>query len=150
MFFANALSLALFGLKDFLFRILPTTVALVSILVFYLALLKRRIVAWLSVLLTAQVVFWLLGPEFHDSGLNDAETYGFAFTLLGFSFGWLSGSIESRPGRIALQVLSGICLGLAVFSTGGSSSSRLEAPSRSRFHFWSTWSAIPRWAPIWI
>jgi hypothetical protein len=115
IFLANALGLA-FGLKDYLFRIVPTTVAILSILFFYLALIKRRIVLWLTILLTAQFALWLLGGDFHDTGLNDAETYGFAFSILGFSLGSLSASLKSSVGRIALQVLSGICFGLAVLS----------------------------------
>jgi hypothetical protein len=116
IFFANYLGLTLFGFKESLFRIVPTVLALASIFFFYLALLKRKIVPWLTALLTAQVALWLLGPEFHDSGLNDTETYGFSFTLLGFSLGSLSGSLKVRSRQIALQLLSGICFGLAVFS----------------------------------
>jgi 4-amino-4-deoxy-L-arabinose transferase-like glycosyltransferase len=116
IFFANYLGLLLFGFKDSLFRIVPTFLALLSILVFYLALVKRKVVPWLAALLTAQVALWLLGPEFHDSGLNDSETYGLAFTLLGFSFGSLSGPLENHARRLPLQILSGICFGLAIFS----------------------------------
>jgi len=116
IFLANYLGMSLFGYKDSLFRIVPTVLALCSIFLFYLALLKRKVVPWLTALLSAQVAFWLLGPEFHDSGLNDSETYGFAFCLLGFSFGSLSGSAKARTLKIVLQLLSGTCLGLAVFS----------------------------------
>jgi len=116
IFFANYLGLTLFGFEDSLFRIVPTVLALASIFLFYLALLNRKVVSWLTTLLAAQVALWLLGPEFHDRGLNDTETYGFAFTLLGFSLGSLSGSLEVRSRQIALQVLSGICFGMAVFS----------------------------------
>ena len=116
IFFANALGLALFGLKDFLFRIVPTTVAVASILVFYAAMLRRRIAFWLSTLLTAQIALWLLGADLHDGSLNDSETYGFAFTILGFSVGSMASSLERRSVRIALQLLSGICFGLAVLS----------------------------------
>jgi hypothetical protein len=116
IFFVNALGLAVFGLQNFLFRIVPTAVALASIFVLYLAMIKRRVVPWLSALLTAQVALWLLGADFHDTGLNDSETYGFAFTILGLSFGWISGSVSSRFGKVALQVLSGVSFGLAVLS----------------------------------
>jgi hypothetical protein len=117
IFFANCVGLSLFGFKDFLFRIVPTVLAWVSLSVFYLALVKRKVISWLAALLTAQVALWLLGLEFHDSSLNDSETYGFAFTLLGFSLGSLSGSIEGRSTKkIAFQAISGICFGLAIFS----------------------------------
>jgi hypothetical protein len=116
IFLANYLGLSLFGFKDSLFRIVPTALAVASIFVFYLALLKRKVAPWLTTLLTAQVALWLLGPEFHDSGLNDSETYGFAFTLLGFSLGSLSVSLRTKKPQIALQLFSGICFGLAVFS----------------------------------
>lgn len=116
IFFANAIGLALFGLKDFLFRIVPTTVALTSIVVFYAAMIKRRIVPWLAALLTAQLALWLLSAEFHDTGLNDSETYGFAFTVLGFSLGSIASSLGRRRVKVAMQVLSGICFGLAVLS----------------------------------
>jgi hypothetical protein len=116
IFFANALGLALFGLKGFLFRIVPTIVALLSIILFYGAMIKRRVVPWLAVLLTAQVALWLLGGDFHDTGLNDSETYGFAFTILGFSLGSIASSTQAPSGRVTLQGLSGICFGLAVLS----------------------------------
>ena len=116
IFFVNALGLSLFGLKGFLFRIVPTTVALVSITIFYSAMIKRRIAPWLTALLTAQVALWLLSADFHDTGLNDSETYGFAFTLLGFSLGSIGSSLKRRSGQIALQLLSGIFFGLAVLS----------------------------------
>jgi hypothetical protein len=115
IFLANALGLV-FGLKDYLFRIVPTTVAISSILIFYLAMIKRLVVPWLAILLTAQLALWLLGGDFHDTGLNDAETYGFAFCVFGFSLGSLSTSLRSGAGRIAFQVLGGICFGLAVLS----------------------------------
>lgn len=116
IFLINALGLALFGLKDNLIRILPTALALASIFLFYVAMLKRRIAVWLATLLAAQTAFWLLGSDFHDAGLNDSETYGFAFTLIGFSLGSLSRGVATRSRRIALQVASGICLGLAISS----------------------------------
>jgi hypothetical protein len=116
IFFANYLGLVLFGFKDSLFRIVPTVLAVTSIVFFYFALLKRKVIPWLAALLGAQVALWLLGPEFHDSGLNDTESYGFAFTLLGFSLGSLSSSVSGRSKTIALQILSGICFGLAIFS----------------------------------
>ncbi len=116
IFFGNALGLALFGLQDSLFRIVPTAAALGAIFIFYYALLKRRVVPWLSCLLTAQVALWLLGGELHDSGLNDSETYGFAFTILGFALGSLSSAVETRFGKAVLPVLSGVCFGLAVLS----------------------------------
>ncbi|MFZ1218312.1 MAG: hypothetical protein WAO00_03425 [Chthoniobacterales bacterium] len=116
IFFANYFGLVLFGFKDSLFRIVPTALVLASIAFFYVALLKRKVVPWLAALLSAQVALWLLGPEFHDSGLNDTESYGLAFTLLGFSLGSLSSSFKIRFQKTALQVLSGVCFGLAVFS----------------------------------
>jgi hypothetical protein len=116
IFFVNALGLSLFGLKGFLFRIVPTTVALASIIFFYMAMINRRIALWLATLLTAQIALWLLGSDFHDTGLNDSETYGFAFAILGFSLGSIGSSLGRRSERITLHLLSGICFGLAVLS----------------------------------
>lgn len=116
IFFVNALGLSFFGLKGFLFRIVPTTVAVASIILFYAAMIKRRIVPWLAALVTAQMALWLLGSDFHDTGLNDSETYGFAFTILGFSLGSMGISVERRSGKITWQLLSGIFFGLAVLS----------------------------------
>ena len=99
IFFANALGLALFGFKDLLFRIVPTVVAVAALLFFYLAMIRRKVVPWLIALLTAQAALWLLGSDFHDNGLNDTETYGFCFTLLGFSIGSLSDSLKVRSGK---------------------------------------------------
>jgi len=116
IFFVNALGLSLFGLEGFLFRIVPTAVALLSIILFYVAMIRRRIAPWLSALLTAQVALWLLGSDFHDTGLNDSESYGFAFAILGFSLGLIGNSLGHRSGRITVLLLSGICFGLAVLS----------------------------------
>lgn len=116
IFFANALGLSLFGLKGFLFRIVPTTVALTSIAVFYVAMIKRRNVPWLAALLTAQVALWLFSADFHDTGLNDSETYGFAFAILGFSLGLVGSALRSRFANTIVLVLSGIFLGLSVLS----------------------------------
>jgi hypothetical protein len=116
IFFANALGLSLFGLKDFLFRVIPTVLAVASIALLFVAMIKRRVATWLNVLLTAQVALWLLGDQFHDTGLNDSETYGFAFTLAGFSIGLIGSSFNARFARIAVALLSGFCFGLAVLS----------------------------------
>lgn len=116
IFFSNALGLALFGLQGNVFRIIPTVVAISAVLLFQLAMLRQRILPWLATLLSAQAALWLIGPEFHDTGLNDTETYGFAFTLLGFSCGLLSTHDISKPRKLTLQIVSGICFGLAVSS----------------------------------
>lgn len=116
IFFANALGLAWFGLEDLQFRLIPTAVALASLLFFYLAMIRRKVVPWLATLLTAQAALWLLGTDFHDSGLNDTETYGLAFSVLGFSIGSLSDSPKIQSAKVGLQVLSGIFFGLAILS----------------------------------
>jgi hypothetical protein len=116
IFFANAIGLGLFGAKGPWFRLVPTAVAIFSLLFFYLALVKRRVIPWLAALLTAQGGFWLMGADFHDGSLNDTETYGLAFTLLGFSLASLSNSLKHEYGRIGLQVLGGVSLALAVLS----------------------------------
>jgi hypothetical protein len=116
IFFANAIGLGFFGANGPWFRLVPTAVAIVSLLFFYLAMTKRRVIPWLAALLTAQGGLWLMGADFHDGSLNDTETYGFAFTLLGFSLASLSNSLKDGFGRIALQVLGGVSLGLAVLS----------------------------------
>lgn len=114
IFFANALGLAVFGIKDSLYRIVPTAVAVASIALFYPALVARRIAPWLATLVTAQAALWLIGGEFHDSGLNDTETYGLALTLIGISLGAFAASRATGRGTLALQVLSGVSFGLAV------------------------------------
>ena len=48
--------------------------------------------------------------------MNDSETYGFAFALLGFSIGSLAGSSERQSQKLLLQLLSGVFFGLSVFS----------------------------------
>jgi hypothetical protein len=112
IFFANAIGLTLFGLDNLLFRIVPSATALVSLVAFYFAVIRRRVVPWLAALLTAQIALWLLGSDFHDYSLNDSETYGVAFTLLGFSLG----SHATRSGKVSWQIASGMCFGLAVLS----------------------------------
>jgi hypothetical protein len=88
----------------------------ISIIFFFIASVKRNVAFWLSVLLAAQVALWLLGDQFHDTALNDSETYGFAFTLLGFSIGSIAGLAKARAAKMTMHVLCGVCLGLAVLS----------------------------------
>lgn len=116
IFFANALGLSLFGLSNFQFRIVPTAVAIASIFLLYLALLKRQILHWVSLLVAIQVALWLLARDFHDTGLNDTETYGFALTLIGLSLGFLARSARLQSTRAVLHIGSGIVLGVAVLT----------------------------------
>lgn len=116
IFFANALGLSLFGLSNFQFRIVPTAVAIASIFLLYLALLKRQILHWVSLLVAIQVALWLLAHDFHDTGLNDTETYGFALTIIGLSFGFLARSAGLQSTRTVLHIGSGIVLGVAVLT----------------------------------
>lgn len=116
IFFANTLGIVWFGLKDGLFRIVPTAVALLSVLSFCYAMLRRRVVFWLTLLLTGQLALWLLGGDFHDTSLNDSETYGLAFTVLGLSFGLIAISHRTTAGLIGLSFLSGAFFGLGVLS----------------------------------
>src|SRR2546423_899513 len=116
IFFANALGLSLFGLGNFQFRIVPTAVAIASIFLLYLALLKRQILHWVALLVAIQVALWLLARDFHDTGLNDTETYGFALTVIGLSLGFLARSARLQSTRTLLHISSGIVLGVAVLT----------------------------------
>lgn len=116
IFFANAIGLMLFGLNHFLFRLVPTGLALASLTLFAAALLRRKMLPWVALLVTAQLAIWLLGGEFHDSGLNDTESYGFSFSLLGFSLGYVAPTFASRRNKRMVELTSGFCFALAVFS----------------------------------
>jgi hypothetical protein len=117
IFFANALGLKIFGTKHFLFRLFPSLIAVFSIFLLFPTLRVRKISIFLTALLTLQYAYWLLGPQFHDSGLNDSETYGLAFTIIGFSLVSIS-SVKEKKSKIgtALALVGGVAFGLATLS----------------------------------
>jgi hypothetical protein len=110
VFFCNALALKLFGLHHQRYRYFFTLLVEASILCLAIALLRRR-VNKLIVLTFALLIFgcWL-DPAFHDSSLNDAESLGMAFYLLGVSsFLW------PRAPRLA-EFLGGVLMAISVLS----------------------------------
>jgi hypothetical protein len=115
IFFANALGLKLFGLDNNLYRIVPGLLAFISIIFFYFALILQKIRPFLACLFTLQVAFWLLDPQFHDTGLNDCETYGFSFCLLGLGLVLASGPLNKTK-RSWILFFAGLCFGLSVLS----------------------------------
>ena len=62
VFFVNYWALSLFGYDEFSLRILPSILALISLGVFLLSLVRRKIIAWVALMLAAQAGLWLLGP----------------------------------------------------------------------------------------
>lgn len=115
IFFANGIGLGLFGLKDNLFRYVPGLLAALSVLTLYFGFIRNKINPLLATLLTLQFAYWLLGPEFHDSGLNDVETYALAFCGLGLGLN-LWGSHAHAEKKMAIHSVAGFCYGLSVLS----------------------------------
>ncbi|OGI20276.1 MAG: hypothetical protein A3B68_05490 [Candidatus Melainabacteria bacterium RIFCSPHIGHO2_02_FULL_34_12] len=81
----NALSILIFGLKNCAFKIMPVSLVILSAVLFYLSLVKIRILRFFSFAIAFYAAYMILHPDYHDNGINDTETLGFVFALLSFS-----------------------------------------------------------------
>jgi hypothetical protein len=111
IFLSNALALRWLGLEHDTYRYAFTALAGSSVVAVAAALLSRK-VPKLLVLGLSFVIFGLwLDPHWHDSSLNDAESIGIAFFLLGAA----SFLFESRA-KSATDFLGGVLASLSVLS----------------------------------
>jgi hypothetical protein len=110
LFLTEAAAIATFGSAHQRFRMFFTAMALASIAAVTLALMKRGVGALLSVVVGLLVASLYLDPGFHDSSLNDSESIGLAYYLVGLSL--LLGDQRARWGPalgsafLALSVLT--------------------------------------------
>jgi hypothetical protein len=121
VFWVNGLALSLFGVDGLAYRWLFVLLFIVSTVTLLVALCQRgtdRLVAFAAV---ALVAFAVLKPGFHDSSLDDAETTGIAFFLLGCAALLWRGRPAWTPAlggaALALSVLSKEPFVLAVLPT---------------------------------
>jgi hypothetical protein len=111
VFLTNALAVALFGVPHQRFALFFAGLTLASYLTLYLALVRRGAGRALATVVVALIAYTMLDRRFHDSSLDDAESIGMAFYLLGVA-GLLWGGR-----RVALaRALGAASLALAVLS----------------------------------
>jgi hypothetical protein len=82
IFFTNTLGLLIFGVGNC--KIFPLLIVITSIISLYLSLKKLGVKDILSFLLTLHYVFIIFYSGFHIT-LNDTETYGLSFVIIGLS-----------------------------------------------------------------
>lgn len=110
LFLTEAAAIACFGSAGQRFRIFFTAMAVLSIASVAIALMKRGVGAVLSVVVGLLVASLYLDPGFHDSSLNDSESIGLAYYLVGLAL--LLGAPRARwgpalgSGFLALSVLT--------------------------------------------
>jgi hypothetical protein len=111
IFFANALGLSLGDISTGRFRWLPACVTSLALVFFFFALVRTKVGAAFAFVLSLHLALVMF--NFHDSSLNDTESYGLSFTMAGFSFFRLAGSeTKSR----ALLLAAGVFFALGVLS----------------------------------
>ena len=115
IFLSNALALRWLGLEHDTYRYAFTFLAGSSVVAVAAALLSRK-VSKLLVLGLAFVIFGLwLDPHWHDSSLNDAESIGISFFLLGASSFLFEARGDQRVKR-ATDFLGGVLSSMSVLS----------------------------------
>ena len=115
IFFMNALSIILFGLENMKFKIMPLILIYPSIVIFYLTLRRLRVNILLGFIISIHIVFIIFNPSFHDGVINDTETYGLVFSLVGFSL--ICWNINNVKKKLYIRnIFGGIFLALSVLS----------------------------------
>lgn len=109
IFLCNAIALKLFSLKDQHYRYFFTLLAGAGITSLVVGLMSRRVNKLLIFALVLVIHLLWLDPHFHDSSLDDAESIGMSFYLLGVG----ALAFESRAKRLT-DFLGGALLALAV------------------------------------
>ena len=111
VFLLNAAAVALFGVPRQRFHFFFAGLLFLALAGLFVVLVRRGIGRALALLTTLAIAYFVLDPYFHDSSLDDAETIGLSFLLLGIvALLW-----EGR--RIAaMDAIGGACCVLAVFS----------------------------------
>jgi hypothetical protein len=111
VFLCNALALRLFSLADQRYRFFFTLLTGASITGLVAGLMSRRVSKLLIFALVIVIHLLWLDPHYHDSSLDDAESIGMSFYLLGVG----ALLFESGAKRLT-DFLGGALLSLAVLS----------------------------------
>ena len=108
IFLVNALGLKLFGLQEMAYRNVFSILALCAFLTFAIALLSRRTSRLFVAGLVALMISHFYYSGFHDSGIDDAESIGLFFFMIGTSVLLVRTRFERTQ-----QVMGGAILSLA-------------------------------------
>jgi len=111
IFLSNAFALGLLGLEQNAYRYFFTFLAGSSLVALVVALLSRKVSKFLALGLVLVIFALWLDPHWHDSSLNDAESIGMSFFLLGVS----SFLVETRAKKVT-DFLGGVLSSLSVLS----------------------------------
>jgi hypothetical protein len=85
-FITHAMAIALFGLKNFGYRIFFTIVPLSAALLLQVSLIARGIERFLAMALMLGFLVLFLSPTYHDTALSDCESIGMAYYMFGLAF----------------------------------------------------------------
>ncbi|GEM_PF-6855787 len=115
MVLIDALAILIFGLKNCAFEIAPVLLVIVSASVFYLSLVRIKILRFFAFIIAFYTAYIILYPDYHDNGINDTETLGIIFAVLSFSsfFGITKLQIKKL---FVSHFLGGIFLALSILS----------------------------------
>lgn len=111
IFVANALALKLFGLEQMGYRQLFMLLSLLAFLVLTIALLSRGVSRWLVGGLIALMINHFFDGGLHDSTINNAESLGLNFFLLGAGI-----LLFKTDWKRTQQILGGIVFSLSPLS----------------------------------
>ncbi len=111
LFLLNAVGLGLFGLDHY--RLIFGILIMLSVLALFGVQRRLGITPWLAGAVTLHYVFIIHYPGFHDNSVDDPETIGLAFSILGLACALWPGP-QSRS--TFLSSAAGFLLGLAVLT----------------------------------
>ena len=111
IFLVNMLALRLFGLQDLRFRYFLAALSMAAFLCVAIALLSRRVPRLLVLTVVALMMSHFFDGTFHDANINNSETAGLDFYLLGIGVLLL----ETRHRRVQ-EITGGVLLALTALS----------------------------------
>lgn len=94
IFFTNALGIFLFGLQNYAFKWITFIFICLANVLFFISMRKLHIRKIYAFLIVLNFIYLLFNPVYHEgimqgalhkSTINDTETYGLIFTIIGFS-----------------------------------------------------------------
>lgn len=115
IFFTNALGILLFGLKNYAFKWITFIFICLADILFFISIRRlhvRKIYAFLIVL---NFIYLLFNPAYLEGTINNTETYGLIFSIIGFSCihwnVWSNGKYTNL-----MKFFGGVALALAMLS----------------------------------
>jgi len=114
IFITNYISLLLGSTLALWNRTLTAILTIITINVLLYSFYLQKIKFVLSLILVTLLTILLLGSTYHDTGLNDAETFGTCFMLLSYAL-YVISAYNFGYSNI-YRLLAGILLGLSILS----------------------------------